>query len=33
MVKDKTPPALNESNETIVQQNFQTVNSSLKTVV
>ena len=33
MVKDKTPPALNDSNETIIQQNFQTVNSSLKTVV
>jgi regulatory protein YycI of two-component signal transduction system YycFG len=27
MVKDKTPPALNESNETIIQQNFQTVSS------
>jgi hypothetical protein len=33
MVKDRSPPVLNESNTTITKQNLSTVNSSVKTVI
>jgi len=33
MVKDKTPPVLNESNTTIIIQNGETINSSVNTVI
>ena len=32
MVKNKTPPVLNDSNETILKQNINTVSSSAKTI-
>jgi hypothetical protein len=33
MVKNKTPPVLNDSNETIIKQNVNTVSSSAKTII
>ena len=33
MVKNKTPPVLSDSNETIIKQNIASINSSIKTVI